>query len=89
MTFTSINPDRVDVGRDVNRVNYMTTMNGNEWQESGLALEPHAYTFSGAPILNPNSSQRIGNQLRGTLLLQDVNLIEMIQSLDRERIPER
>ncbi|ROW08805.1 hypothetical protein VMCG_02700 [Cytospora schulzeri] len=46
-------------------------------------------TMNGAPILNPNSSQRIGNQLRGTLLLQDVNLIEMIQSLDRERVPER
>lgn len=44
---------------------------------------------SGAPILHPNSSQRVGSQLRANLLLQDVNLIEMIQSLDRERIPER
>ncbi|KUI63890.1 Catalase A [Cytospora mali] len=70
MTFTTVNQDRVDMDRDGNRADYLTTMNG-------------------APIANPNSSQRIGNQLRGTLLLQDVNLIEMIQSLDRERIPER
>ncbi|ROW15395.1 hypothetical protein VPNG_02414 [Cytospora leucostoma] len=46
-------------------------------------------SMNGAPILHPNSSQRIGRQLRGNLLLQDVNLIEMIQSLDRERVPER
>ncbi|KAG6356539.1 hypothetical protein INS49_014412 [Diaporthe citri] len=48
-----------------------------------------ARSGNSSALRNPNSSQRVGNQLRGTLLLQDFNLIELIQSLDRERIPER
>ncbi|RYC56256.1 hypothetical protein CHU98_g9958 [Xylaria longipes] len=46
-------------------------------------------TMNGAPIKNIAASQRIGNQLRGTMLLQDINLLEVIQHLTHERIPER
>ncbi|KAL1979654.1 hypothetical protein VTN96DRAFT_5399 [Rasamsonia emersonii] len=48
------------------------------------------YTLAnGCPIRNPNASQRIGRQLRGTLLLQDLNLIDIISHITHERIPER
>ncbi|KAI1812514.1 catA, catalase [Poronia punctata] len=45
--------------------------------------------MNGAPVRNVAASQRIGNQLRATLLLQDINLLELIQHLTHERIPER
>ncbi|CAJ2506291.1 Uu.00g004210.m01.CDS01 [Anthostomella pinea] len=46
-------------------------------------------TMNGAPVQRPAASQRIGNQLRATLLLQDINLLELIQHVTHERIPER
>ncbi|KAI5926671.1 heme-dependent catalase [Camillea tinctor] len=46
-------------------------------------------TMNGAPVQKPAASQRIGNQLRATLLLQDINLLELIQHVTHERIPER
>jgi catalase len=46
-------------------------------------------SFAGAPVKKLAASQRIGNQLRATLLLQDINLLELIQHLTHERIPER
>jgi catalase len=46
------------------------------------------YTASnGAPIFNPNASQRVGTS--GPLLLQDFHLIDLLAHFDRERIPER
>lgn len=45
MTFTTINQGRVDVDRDGNRVNYMTTMNGKPFQHFGLTLEPQLTIF--------------------------------------------
>ncbi|KAF3770458.1 catalase-domain-containing protein [Cryphonectria parasitica EP155] len=45
--------------------------------------------LTGAPVQKPAASQRIGNQLRATTLLQDINLLELIQHLTHERIPER
>ncbi|KXJ94044.1 catalase-like domain-containing protein [Microdochium bolleyi] len=44
---------------------------------------------NGAPLQDPHASLRVGNQLRATLLLQDINLMESIQHLTHERIPER
>ncbi|KAI4464239.1 catalase [Holotrichia oblita] len=44
-------------------------------------------TASGAPISDKNASLSIGS--RGPLLLQDVQLIEDLAHLGRERIPER
>jgi catalase len=32
---------------------------------------------------------RIGRQLRGTALVQDINLIDIIAHITHERIPER
>ncbi|KAI0435537.1 catalase-like domain-containing protein [Xylaria telfairii] len=46
-------------------------------------------TMNGAPLEHIAASQRIGGQLRATLLLQDINLLELIQHLTHERIPER
>jgi catalase len=43
----------------------------------------------GCPIMNPQASLRVGNQLRATLLLQDINMIEALSHLTHERIPER
>ncbi|KAI0450977.1 catA, catalase [Xylaria acuta] len=45
--------------------------------------------MASAPIKNVAATQRIGNQLRATPLLQDINLLELIQHLTHERIPER
>ena len=46
------------------------------------------YTASnGCPVMNPNASQRVGEQ--GPLLLQDFHLIDLLAHFDRERIPER
>jgi hypothetical protein len=39
--------------------------------------------------MNPQSSLRIGNQLRSTLLLQDINLLEVITHITHERTIER
>jgi catalase len=39
--------------------------------------------------MNPQASLRVGNQLRSTLLLQDINMIEALSHLIHERIPER
>lgn len=47
------------------------------------------YIFIGAPVKKVAGTQRIGNQLRATLMLQDINLLELIQHLTHERIPER
>ncbi|KAI0870415.1 catA, catalase [Hypoxylon argillaceum] len=46
-------------------------------------------TMNGAPVKKVAGTQRIGNQLRATLMLQDINLLELIQHLTHERIPER
>lgn len=89
MTFTTVDQN-VDHDNDGN--SYMTTMNGKMCQNQiilALYKNRELTCAQGAPILNPNATQRIGSQFRGTLLLQDVNLIEIIQSLDRERVPER
>lgn len=43
----------------------------------------------GCPIRAPQASERIGHQLRGPLLLQDINLVDIISHVTRERIPER
>ncbi|KAF7939249.1 uncharacterized protein EAE97_007329 [Botrytis byssoidea] len=58
-------------------------------QSNGVTSEPAITTMNGAPVLKPASTQRIGNQLRATLLLQDINLLELIQHITHERIPER
>ncbi|PQE26936.1 catalase protein [Rutstroemia sp. NJR-2017a BVV2] len=48
------------------------------------------YTLpNGAPIQNPQASQRIGRQLRGILPVSDINLIDLISHITHERIPER
>ncbi|KAJ9253151.1 hypothetical protein DTO195F2_7212 [Paecilomyces variotii] len=48
------------------------------------------YTLAnGCPIRAPQASERIGHQLRGPLLLQDINLVDIISHVTRERIPER
>ncbi|KAI2472270.1 heme-dependent catalase [Annulohypoxylon bovei var. microspora] len=67
------------------------TMNGTT---NGRDVEPPSdgkviTTTNGAPVESPAADQRIGNQLRATLLLQDVNLLELIQHITHERIPER
>lgn len=46
-------------------------------------------SMSGCPIKMPQASQRIGNQGKGTLLLQDINLVDIISHITHERIPER
>ncbi|ESZ93183.1 catA, catalase [Sclerotinia borealis F-4128] len=58
-------------------------------QSNGVMQKPAITTMNGAPILKPAATQRIGNQLRATLLLQDINLLELIQHITHERIPER
>lgn len=77
---------------DDNGPKLFTTMNGQSSPTTPPSCKTTNHpltTPTGAPIRDPAASQRIGNQLRGTTLLQDTNLIELIQSLDRERIPER
>lgn len=50
--------------------------------------EAPVYTTSnGCPVMNPETSQRIGPN--GPLLLQDFHLIDLLAHFDRERIPER
>jgi catalase len=44
-------------------------------------------TSSGAPVFNPEASQRVGTN--GPLLLQDFHLLDLLAHFDRERIPER
>jgi catalase len=44
-------------------------------------------TSSGAPVGDPESSLRVGQN--GPLLLQDFHLIDLLAHFDRERIPER
>jgi catalase len=44
-------------------------------------------TSSGAPVGDPESSMRVGQN--GPLLLQDFHLIDLLAHFDRERIPER
>jgi catalase len=51
--------------------------------------EARTYREKGCPIRNPNASERIGGQLRGTLMLQDFNLLDIISHITHERIPER
>ncbi|KAJ2904288.1 hypothetical protein MKZ38_008347 [Zalerion maritima] len=46
-------------------------------------------TSNGAPVKIPDQSQRIGNQHRGTNLIQDIHLLELIQHVTKERVPER
>lgn len=53
----------------------------------GYADSPVYTTSSGCPVMNPQESQRIGEQ--GPLLLQDFHLIDLLAHFDRERIPER
>lgn len=50
--------------------------------------ETPVYTTSnGCPIMDPEASQRLGQN--GPLLLQDFHLIDLLAHFDRERIPER
>ncbi|KAH0614640.1 uncharacterized protein H6S33_000276 [Morchella sextelata] len=44
-------------------------------------------TSNGCPVMNPQASQRVGEN--GPLLLQDFHLIDLLAHFDRERIPER
>ncbi|KAF3482011.1 catalase [Arthroderma uncinatum] len=44
-------------------------------------------TSNGCPVMDPESSQRVGEN--GPLLLQDFHLIDLLAHFDRERIPER
>jgi hypothetical protein len=44
-------------------------------------------TSSGAPVGDPESSMRVGQN--GPLLLQDFHLIDLLAHFDRERVPER
>ncbi|GAP90749.1 putative catalase [Rosellinia necatrix] len=63
---------------------------GRNGAANGAAPGDHIITtMNGAPVEKLAGSQRIGNQLRATLLLQDINLLELIQHLTHERIPER
>ena len=48
---------------------------------------PMYTTSSGCPVMNPEASQRVGQN--GPLLLQDFHLIDQLAHFDRERIPER
>ncbi|KAL9110161.1 MAG: hypothetical protein Q9227_005221 [Pyrenula ochraceoflavens] len=48
------------------------------------------YTLpNGCPIRKPNATLKIGHQLRGPLLLEDLNLLDIISHITHERIPER
>lgn len=49
--------------------------------------KPVYTTSNGCPIMDPESSQRVGQN--GPLLLQDFHLIDLLAHFDRERIPER
>lgn len=49
--------------------------------------KPIYTTSNGCPIMDPESSQRVGQN--GPLLLQDFHLIDLLAHFDRERIPER
>ncbi|KAI9856669.1 MAG: hypothetical protein M1813_008816 [Trichoglossum hirsutum] len=51
--------------------------------------DPHYTLDSGCPVFAPQASLRIGNSLQGSLLIQDINLIETISHIAHERIPER
>lgn len=92
MTFTTLPQGRTAAPGNGDGNNIFTTMNGTfpnaKAHEFRATLKTHLQA-SGAPIRNPASSQRVGGQLRGVSLFQDTNLLELIQSLDRERIPER
>ncbi|EEQ92175.1 catalase [Blastomyces dermatitidis ER-3] len=48
---------------------------------------PTYTTSNGCPVMDPESSQRVGPD--GPLLLQDFHLIDLLAHFDRERIPER
>lgn len=49
--------------------------------------KPVYTTSNGCPVMDPESSQRVGEN--GPLLLQDFHLIDLLAHFDRERIPER
>lgn len=49
--------------------------------------KPMYTTSNGCPIMDPESSQRVGQN--GPLLLQDFHLLDLLAHFDRERIPER
>ncbi len=49
--------------------------------------KPVYTTSNGCPIMDPEASQRVGQN--GPLLLQDFHLIDLLAHFDRERIPER
>ncbi|KAI9790425.1 MAG: peroxisomal catalase A [Piccolia ochrophora] len=49
--------------------------------------KPVYTTSNGCPVMDPEASQRVGNN--GPLLLQDFHLIDLLAHFDRERIPER
>lgn len=51
--------------------------------------DPIFTTSNGAPVEIPDVSQRIGKQLRATSLFQDIHLLELIQHVTKERVPER
>jgi hypothetical protein len=74
-------------------LSYTKSLSSSQFQEYTVMGHPKfsdtpVYTASnGAPIFNPNASQRVGTS--GPLLLQDFHLIDLLAHFDRERIPER
>ncbi|KAK2871697.1 peroxisomal catalase A [Arthroderma sp. PD_2] len=63
-------------------------MGGDDNSKTYRYNEVPVYTTSnGCPVMDPESSQRVGEN--GPLLLQDFHLIDLLAHFDRERIPER
>lgn len=57
-------------------------------EESSLNNSDLTYTWrTGRPESQPLGAQRAGE--RGPLLLQDIHLVDMLATFNRERIPER
>ncbi|KAK6333010.1 hypothetical protein TWF718_010834 [Orbilia javanica] len=50
---------------------------------------PHYTTDNGLEVDTPQATVRVGGNLQGPHLLQDINLLETISHLTHERIPER
>lgn len=54
----------------------------------GLGMQAQQLTTNtGAPVGDNQNSQKVGNN--GSVLLQDIHLIDKLAAFDRERIPER
>jgi hypothetical protein len=59
-----------------------------QWQEPPAANRSNLTTV-GCRIDTPQATVRVGGNLQGPHLLQDINLLEIISHLTHERIPER